>query len=442
MPRYIYIKKPTLINEGIIGEYNILIKENRIIKISKSELSDFPLDTKIIDGKGLYLIPGLIDVHVHFREPGLSYKGDMSTESRAAIAGGVTTVIEMPNTNPPTISRKALENKLELASNNMLCNYGFFYGITNSNLKEAIELPKGLASGLKLFLGSSTGNMLVDDNSIIKELFSKTTSVISAHCEDEERIRNLTAKYKEEYGENAEPSIHPKVRDAEACYISTKFAIENIGPNTRLNIAHISTKKELELLSSGPIENKNITAEVSPSHLWFSDEDYKRLGNKIKCNPSIKTKEDRDALRKALREDRIDIIATDHAPHLLEEKEKPYFSSPSGIPSIQHSLNIMLELVRQGEISLEKMVEKTSHNPAKLFGIKERGYIREGYFADMVLIDPNSKTIVDKESLFYKCGWSPLEGEVFESKIVHTIVNGEIKYSNNEILSENPGMKI
>lgn len=437
-----YIHSASVVNEGRVENLNILIEGNRIIKISKSELSDFPLDTEVIDADRLTLLPGGIDVHVHFREPGLEEKADMKSESKAALAGGITSVFEMPNTKPLTITQKALEEKLEIASQNMLCNYGFFFGITNSNILEAINLPFGMACGLKLFLGSSTGNMLVDDKKVLTELFEQSPMVISAHCEDEKRVKELTQKYKEEYGEEAQTIIHPLVRDSQACYLSSKYAIENTGNKTRLNIAHITTEKELTLLSSSPIEEKNITAEVSPSHLWFCDEDYPRLGNKIKCNPAIKTKKDRDALRKALREDKIDLIATDHAPHLLEEKEKPYFSAPSGIPSIQHSMLIMLELVKQGELSIEKMVEKMSHNPAQLFSIKDRGFIKEGYFADLVLVDLNSKTLVDKESLFYKCKWSPLEGVEFSSRILTTIVNGEIKYADKKIISETPGYKV
>lgn len=442
MSTYKYIHSAEVINEGRKEKVNILVEGNRIMKISKSSLSDFALGAEVIDAKGMLLLPGVIDPHVHFRQPGLEHKADMASESRAAVAGGVTTILEMPNTNPPTITKEALEQKIELAKENMLCNYGFFFGITNSNLQQAINLPKGLACGLKLFLGSSTGNMLVDDKAVLKDLFSKSPYVISAHCEDEKRVKALTEKYKVEYGENAKAEIHPLVRDAEACYLSTKYAIENTGENTRLNIAHITTEIELSLLTSGNIEDKNITAEVSPSHLWFCDEDYSRLGNKIKCNPSIKSKQDRDALRKALREDKIDLIATDHAPHLIEEKDKPYFSSPSGIPSIQHSLQIMLELVNQGEISIEKMVEKMSHNPAKLFGIKDRGFIREGYFADFVLVDLNQKTTVNKDNIFYKCKWSPLEGHTFNSRIISTFVNGEKVFLNGDIVSNNKGFKV
>jgi len=436
MAKYKYIRSARIIEEGGERIVNILIKDNRIMKILESELSDCPLDTEVIDAKGLLLLPGIIDTHVHFRQPGLEYKADMFTESQAAVAGGVTTVFEMPNTNPTTTTKEALKQKQEIAKENMLCNYMFYFGITNSNIKEAIGIPKDEICGFKLFLGSSTGNMLVDNKNSHKELFEKSPFVITAHCEDEARIKANMLKYKREYPNNNAPSsIHPLVRDVEACYLSTKYAVDLANAtNANLNIAHISTEKELTLLQRGKIGTKNITAEVTPSHLWFSQEDFERLGNKIKCNPSIKSKEDRAALRKGLREDKIDIIATDHAPHLLEEKEKPYFESPSGMPSIQHSLQTILELVRQGELTLFQLQEKMCHNPAERFGLKDRGYIKENYFADLVLIDLNQEETVTKETLLYKCKWSPFEGITFHSKIVSTLVNGELRYNQSKII--------
>lgn len=436
MTTYKYIRSARIIEDSGERIVNILIKDNRIMKILESELSDCPLDMEVIDAKGLLLLPGIIDTHVHFRQPGLEYKANMFTESRAAVAGGVTTVFDMPNNNPTTTTKEALKQKQEIAKENMLCNYMFYFGITNSNVKEALKIPKEEICGFKLFLGSSTGNMLVDNQNSLEELFENSPFVITAHCEDESRIKANTLKYKEVYPNNNAPaSIHPLVRDVEACYLSTKFAVDLANStNANLNIAHITTKKELTLLKSGKIETKNISAEVSPSHLWFSQEDFDSLGNKIKCNPSIKSKEDRDALRKALREDKIDIIATDHAPHLLEEKEKPYFEAPSGMPSIQHSLQMILELVKEGELSLYQLQEKMCHNPAKRFGLKDRGYIKENYFADLVLVDLNQEETVTKESLLYKCKWSPLEGMVFHSKIISTFVNGERVYNKGKIL--------
>ena len=436
MDTYKYIRSARIVEESGERIVNILIKGNRIMKILESELSDCPLDAEVIDAKGLLLLPGIIDTHVHFRQPGLEYKADMFTESRAAVAGGVTTVFDMPNNNPTTTTKEALKQKQEIAKENMLCNYMFYFGITNSNVKEALEIPKDEICGFKLFLGSSTGNMLVDNKNSLEELFENSPFVITAHCEDEARIRANMLKYKREYPNNNAPaSIHPLVRDVEACYLSTKYAVDLANStNANLNIAHITTEKELTLLKSGKIETKNISAEVSPSHLWFSQEDFDILGNKIKCNPSIKSKEDRDALRKALREDKIDIIATDHAPHLLEEKEKPYFEAPSGMPSIQHSLQMILELVKEGELTLFQLQEKMCHNPAKRFGLKDRGYIKENYFADLVLVDLNQEETVTKESLLYKCKWSPLEGMVFHSKIISTFVNGERVYNKGKIL--------
>lgn len=436
MATYKYIRSARIIEESDERIVNILIKDNRIMKILESELSDCPLDMEVIDAKGLLLLPGIIDTHVHFRQPGLEYKADMFSESRAAVAGGVTTVFEMPNTNPTTTTKEALKQKQEIAKENMLCNYMFYFGITNFNVKEAIKIPKDEICGFKLFLGSSTGNMLVDNKNSLEELFENSPFVITAHCEDESRIKANTLKYKEVYPNNDAPSsIHPLVRDVEACYLSTKYAVDLANKTkANLNIAHITTEKELTLLQSGKIENKNISSEVTPSHLWFSQEDFDILGNKIKCNPSIKSKEDRAALRKGLREDKIDIIATDHAPHLLEEKEKPYFDSPSGMPSIQHSLQMILELVKEGELSLFQLQEKMCHNPAKRFGLKDRGYIKENYFADFVLIDLNQEETVTKETLLYKCKWSPLEGIVFHSKIISTYVNGERVYHKGNIL--------
>lgn len=440
---YKYFANAFVVNEGKEGYANILVNGNRIEAIISEPLSDLPLGTEYIDCTGLTLIPGVIDCHVHFRQPGMEYKADMESESKAALAGGVTTVLEMPNTNPTTTSIEELENKNALAQENMYCNYGFFLGLTNSNSEIAKNISRDLCCGLKLFLGSSTGNMLVDNKSSLDELFSITDKVISAHCEDEAIIKENLSKYKSEYGDNGTAILHPKIRTSEACYKSSAFAVQMAEKNsTRLHIAHISTKKEISLLKSGKIESKNITAEVSPIHLWFCSDDFEQYGNLIKCNPSIKTKEDREALREALRTDKIDIIATDHAPHTKEEKQKPYFEAPSGIPSIQHSLLIMLQLVKQNVLSLPQLVEKMSHNPAILFDIKERGFLKKGYFADFVLINSKEKTTITKENLHSKCNWSPFEGETFDSKIVATYLNGEKVYENGVIQPQKAALKV
>lgn len=435
---FTYFENALVVNEGKKEVLNILVKDDRIERISKSPLSDLPFNTTYIDCKDLILLPGVIDVHVHFREPGLTEKADMQSESMAAVAGGVTTVLEMPNTNPTTTNAEALKEKIQLAKENMLCNYGFFLGLTNNNFSEIPNINPKDYCGLKLFLGSSTGNMLVDNQNILEEIFSKTNTIISAHCEDEKIIKENTAYYKEKYeGKETPANIHSLIRTSEACFKSTSFAVELAKKhNTKLHIAHITTKEELTLLSAGELEKKNITAEVSPNHLWFSEQDFEKYGNLIKCNPSIKTKEDRDALRKALNEDKIDIIATDHAPHRLEEKQKPYFQAPSGMPSIQHSLLMMLDLVSQGVLTIEKLVEKMSHNPATLFDIKNRGFIRENYFADFVLIDSKQKTTVLKENIYYKCKWSPLENYTFNNKVISTYINGKKVFENGEFFSE------
>lgn len=429
MTTYKYIHNPSIVQNDCLKQVNVLIQGDRIIKISEIEIEDLPLRTEIIEAKGLILLPGIIDTHVHFRQPGLESKADMQSESKAAIAGGVTTVFDMPNTAPPTTSLQTLLDKLLLAKENMLCNYKFYLGITNNNLEEALQIDPNLICGYKIYLGSSTGDMLVDKKQAIEGLFERSNLVITAHCEDEKRIRQNTALYKEKYPNNdAPPSIHPLVRDAEACFLSTQFAINLAKNKTHLNIAHITSEKELSLLQKGKVNTKHITAEVSPIHLWFEDKDFERLGNKIKCNPSIKTSKDREALRKALREDKIDFVATDHAPHLLLEKDKPYFQAPSGIPSIQFSLPIMLELVKQGELTLSQLQEKMCENPATYFGLEGRGFVKEGYYADLVLVDLNNGFEVKQENILSKCKWSPFEGVVFSSKVISTFVNGQILY--------------
>ena len=425
----ILIKNAIVVNEGAQLETDILLQENIILKIDKN-ISDE--NAQVIDVHGSYVLPGIIDDQVHFREPGLTHKGNILTESRAAIAGGITTYMEQPNTNPQTTTIKKLEEKFNIASQTSFANYSFLFGGTNDNLEELKRLDKKTCSGVKLFLGSSTGNMLVDDEEVLENIFNSTEMVISAHCEDETTIRENMAKYKEQFGENIPIEYHPIIRSAEACYLSSSKAIA-LAKKTgaRLHVFHVSTGIETALFRNDiPLEEKKITAEVCIHHLWFSDEDYKNKGTLIKWNPAVKTATDRQQLWDALLDDRIDIVATDHAPHTLEEKDNVYTKAPSGGPLVQHALPAMLEKYHEGKIALEKIVEKMCHNPAKLFQIEKRGYIREGYYADLVVVDMDSPWKVDRKNVFYKCGWSPFEGVTFNSKISHTFVNGHLAYEN------------
>ncbi len=435
------IENATLVNEGKLFIASVLIQDGIIDKIEPSiRRTD---EMIVIDARGRYLLPGIIDTHVHFRDPGLTDKGDFATESRAAVAGGITSVVDMPNTYPQTVSKTLLDEKKQLASQKSLVNYGFMLGATNTNISDLLQIDTHEYAAIKLFLGSSTGNMLVNDPSMLELLFRDSKKLIVAHCEDENRIKQNTIRYKAQYGNDAPPSIHPKIRDEESCFIATNAAVALAKKyNTRFHVAHISTAKELSLLPEVSIQNKHITAEVTPNHLWFCDADYERLGNLIRCNPAIKSSADRKALRDALKNGIIDTIATDHAPHLLSEKKRPYFESASGMPSIQHALPTLLELWKQGEISLETIVEKMSHNPAILFGIKNRGFIREGYAADLVLINSDMETTVKNESLYYKCGWSPLDGTVFHSCIDKTFVNGTLIYNEGNIINESRGIEL
>lgn len=429
----ILIKNANIVNEGEIVKGDVLVQDGRIAEISET-ISMKSAQTIVIDADGSYLLPGMIDDQVHFREPGLTHKADIETESKAAVAGGITSFIEMPNTVPQASTIELLEEKFDIASKTSWANYSFMFGGTNDNLDEILKVDPLKVAGLKLFLGSSTGNMLVDDPKILEEIFSKTNLLISAHCEDEATIKLNLEKYKAEYGEDIPVELHPKIRSEEACYISSSKAIklaEKTG--ARLHVFHLSTEKETHLFSNKkPLSEKKITAEVCIHHLWFTDEDYKTKGTKIKWNPAIKTEKDRDGLLKALLDDRIDVIATDHAPHTLEEKNNKYLNAPSGGPLVQHALVALLELYHKGKISLEKIVEKTAHNPAILFQIKERGFIRKGYKADLVLVDLNSPWNVKKENLLYKCGWSPFEGTIFKSRVTHTLVNGIVVYENSK----------
>ena len=440
-----YFSSATVVNKTKTEIKNILVEGNKITKISSLPLNNLPFDTEIINCENLILLPGIIDSHVHFRQPGLEHKATMASESAAAVAGGVTTVFDMPNNTPTTTTMQALADKILLAKDKMLCNYGFFFGITNDNIDEALRLTdNNLTCGLKLFLGSSTGNMLVDNIKELERLFANTPLIIAAHCEDETLIQTNISTYKKLNETNQlNTSIHPLIRNTESCYKSSSFAI-NLAKkhNTRLHIAHLTTEKETNLFSAGSVATKRITAEVSPSHLWFSDQDYPTKGNLIKCNPAIKTEQDRFALRKALKENKIDIIATDHAPHLLEEKMQPYFQAPSGIPSVQHSLLTMLELVKQGAFNLEQVVEKMCHNPAILFAIEGRGFVEEGYFADLVIVNPQKQTTVSSNNILYKCNWSPLEQTVFSNSIEQTFVNGNRVFANGKVFNDFCGLHI
>ncbi len=423
------IKNALMVNENNIIEGDILLEDDRILQIDR-EISD-PL-ASVLDVSGKYVLPGLIDDQVHFREPGLTHKGDIASESRAAVAGGITSFMEQPNTLPQTTTIERLEEKFALANNKAFANYSFLFGGANDNLEEIKRLDKHACSGVKLFLGSSTGNMLVDDEAVLEQIFLNTEMVISAHCEDEGTIKRNLETYRAQYGEDIPIDCHPKIRSEEACYLSSSKAVELAkSTGARLHVFHLSTGKETHLFQNDiPLEQKKITAEVCIHHLWFSDADYASKGNLIKWNPAVKTAADRDQLWEALLDDRLDVIATDHAPHTLMEKNQIYTKCPSGGPLVQHALPALLEKHHQGMISLEKIVQKMCHNPAILFQINKRGYIREGYYADLVVVDLSSPWEVSKNNIAYKCGWSPFEGTTFSSKITHTFVNGHLAYDN------------
>lgn len=437
----ILIKNAKIVNEGTIFESDLLIENGLIVKVEKniSATAD-----SVIDAKGNYLIPGAIDDQVHFREPGLTHKGTIETESRAAIAGGITSFIEQPNTVPNAVTQELLADKYEIASKSSYANYSFMMGGTNDNLEELLKTNPRNVAGIKLFLGSSTGNMLVDNPETLEKIFSSTKMLIAVHCEDENTIKTNLEKYKSQYGDDIPVKFHHLIRSEEACYLSSSNAIE-LAKKTgaRLHVFHLSTAKEMELFTNKiPLEEKQITAEVCIHHLWFTDEDYETKENFIKWNPAVKTANDRSKLWEALLDDRIDVIATDHAPHTLEEKSQFYTKAPSGGPLVQHAVVAMLENFHSGKISLEKIVEKMCHNPAKIFKIEKRGFIREGYFADIALIDVNSPWMVSKQNILYKCGWSPFEGTTFKSKITHTFVNGNLVYENGNINEEKHGQRL
>lgn len=427
------IKNIKIVNEGLITEQDLLIENDLIVKIDKNiETENVDL---VIDGKGKYLLPGVIDDQVHFREPGLTHKADISTESMAAIAGGVTSFIEQPNTVPNTVTNELLEQKNAMAKGRSYANYAFSIGGTNNNLEELLKINPREVPAVKLFLGSSTGNMLVDDPETLERIFSKIRIPICVHCEDEATIKKNTDKYREIYGDEIPAKVHHLIRSEEACCLSSSQAIA-LAKKTgaRLHVYHISTGKETMFFSNDiPLTEKKITSEVCVHHLWFTNEDYETKGMLIKWNPAVKTQKDKEELWEALLDGRLDVVATDHAPHTLEEKQNQYKSCPSGAPLVQHSLQVMLEAYKQGKISLEKIVEKMCHNPAIIFQIEKRGFVREGYKADLVLCNLDTEEKVSKENILYKCQWSPLEGEVFHSKITHTFVNGYLVYENGKI---------
>ena len=439
----ILIKNARLVNEGSIEKRDVLI-EGALIKKIASQISDISPNTKIIDAKNRYLITGVIDDQVHFREPGLTHKADIESEARAAVAGGTTSFIEMPNTIPQATTQELLEEKFKIAQKVSLANYSFMIGGTNDNLDELLKTNGRNVAGIKLFLGSSTGNMLVDDEKVLEKIFSSTKLLISVHCEDETTIKNNLDKQKSIYGDDIPIELHPIIRSEEACYLSSSKAIA-LAKKTgaRLHVFHLSTAKETNLFTNKiPLEEKKITAEVCVHHLTFDSRDYEEKGTLIKWNPAIKSSKDKSGLWKALLDDRIDVIATDHAPHTLEEKNQVYTKAPSGGPLVQHGLLAMLEAVRDEKISLVKMVEKMCHNPAILFRIEKRGFIREGYYADLVLIDSEKPQYVDKDNLLYKCGWSPFEGKTFHSTIVYTIVSGHLAYKEGSFFEEQKGQRL
>jgi dihydroorotase len=424
------IVNANIVNEGKVFQADVLIKGHFIEKIDP-DLSSQKADV-VIDARGNYLIPGAIDDQVHFREPGLTHKATIFTESRAAVAGGVTSYMEMPNTNPPTFTQKLLEDKYELAARTSLANYSFFIGASNDNLDEVMRTDIKKVCGLKIFMGSSTGNLLVDDEKTLDDFFKQFPSLIATHCEDEHTIRKNAEAYREKFGEDVPIKYHPLIRSGEACFLSSSFAVDLARKHgTKLHILHISTARETNLFDNSiPLEKKKITSEACIHHLSFNDQDYERLGPLIKWNPAIKTAQDQEAVFKSVLDDRIDVIATDHAPHTLEEKNNSYFKAPSGGPLVQHSVVAMLEFYHLKKVSIEKIVQKMSHNPAILFQIARRGFIREGYFADLVLIDPASPWTVDKSNILAKCGWSPFEGKTFQSRVTHTFVSGHLAYES------------
>ena len=439
------IKDATIVNEGLKFKGSVLIDGETIEKVfPQSVPADLDLTgTEVIDATGLLLLPGAIDDQVHFREPGLTHKGEIATESRAAVAGGVTTYMEMPNTNPQAVTQEELQKKYDRAAQVSAANYSFYMGVTNNNLDEVLKTDPTKVCGIKVFMGSSTGNMLVDDDKTLSEIFKNAPTLVATHCEDEATIQKNSEIARQRYGENVPISRHCHIRSDEACYISSSKAVELASKfDTRLHILHLSTAKEMSLFSPGKVADKKITAEACVHHLWFDERDYIEYGTRIKWNPSVKCASDKEAIWEALLADEIDVIATDHAPHTLEEKNNTYFKAPSGGPLVQHSLVAMLEMSKKGFITVEKVVQKMCHAPANLFRIEKRGYIRQGYFADLVLVDPSDSWMVSPSNILYKCGWSPFEGTKFSHKVQTTFVNGKKVYDQETINKTIRGQRI
>jgi dihydroorotase len=438
----ILITNANIVNEGSQFHGDVLVKNQRIERIG-ADLASVHAD-QVIDAEGNYLLPGLIDDQVHFREPGLTHKAGIYTESRAAVAGGITSYMEMPNTLPNTVTQELLYSKYQLGASRSLANYSFYFGATNDNLDEVLKTDRNEVCGIKVFMGSSTGNMLVDDRAVLEGIFSKVDMLIATHCEDEATIRRNEALFKARYGDDVPIAQHPEIRSREACFLSSSLAVELAGKyGTKLHVLHISTQDELQLFDgSMALGQKRITAEACIHHLWFDTDDYEKKQALIKWNPAVKRKSDREAILNAVLDNRIDVIATDHAPHTLEEKSNTYFNAPSGGPLVQHSLVAAMEMVRQGRLPITTLVQKMSHNPAILFQIEDRGFIREGYYADLVVVDPDAVQTVEKSNILYKCGWSPFEGTTFHSTVTHTIVSGHLAYSKGRFNDGQNGMRL
>lgn len=435
------ILNATLVNEGRLMQADVAIANQRIAAIA-SDLSSAPAK-QVMDATGLHLLPGMIDDQVHFREPGLTHKGDIATESAAAVAGGITTYMEMPNVDPLTINVAALDDKYQRAAGRSHANFSFYLGASNNNIEAIKNLDPQAACGIKVFMGASTGDMLVDNPASLDAIFEHAAILVATHCEDTPMISANEAAAREQYGEDVPFSEHPNIRSEAACWKSSSYAVALAKKhNTRLHVLHITTAKELELFEPGELKGKRITAEACVHHLWFSQDDYERLGAQIKCNPAVKRKEDRDAILQAVTEGRIDVIATDHAPHTWEEKQRSYFKAPAGLPLVQHALPSLLDHYHAGRLSLQTIVQKVCHNPADAFEVKDRGYLREGYFADLVLVDLQATSTVTKESILYKCGWSPFEGHTFNSRIVTTLVNGGFAWHEGELGKNVHGQRI
>lgn len=437
----ILFKEAHVVNRGKITESDILVRQGRIERVEAS--ISVPFSVQEVACNGMYLIPGIIDDQVHFREPGLEHKANIYSESRAGIAGGITSFMEMPNTKPPAVTQELLSQKYEIGAKNAWANYSFFMGATNDNIDEVLKTDTRKVCGIKVFMGSSTGNMLVDNTEALDQLFSRSHMLLAAHCEDEGTIRSNLMKAEEKYGELIPPSLHPWIRSREACLLNSSMAVSLARKyNTRFHVLHITTKDEVDLFEAGPVSSKQITSEACVHHMYFSDEDYIPLGNQIKCNPAIKTADDKEAILQAVLDDRIDIIASDHAPHTWEEKQNPYVSAPAGLPLIQHTLQMMLSHWKEGKITLERIIEKMCHAPADCFKLVGRGYLDEGAWADIVMLDLASDHQITKDNILYKCGWSPLEGKTLPGQITGTWINGHRVFENGEILGQPSGMRL